>query len=77
MKDRASNGSIIGTKRKHDSHPALASTTENSGYNEQPSSLDVQQHEQLTSNSSTKPSNNNQLPASSVSNVQQKSKSER
>ena len=77
MKDRASNGSIIGTKRKHDGQPALASTIENSGHNEQPSSLDVQQHEQLTSNSSTKPSDNNQLPASSVSNVQQKSKSER
>ena len=44
----------------------------NSGHNEQPSSLDVQQHEQLASNSSAKLSDSNELPASSVSNVQQK-----
>ena len=45
--------------------------------NEQPSSLDVQQLEQLASNLGTKPSDNNELSASSASNVQQKIKSER
>ena len=49
----------------------------NSSHNEQQSLLDVQQHEQLASNSSDKPSDNNKLPASSVSNVQQKSKCEK